>query len=95
MDEARTTAATSVADPFVPQFYRVGSVRRELPDTVTLELSPLAGGRPRYAPGQFNMLYAFGVGEVAISMSGNCADESVFVHTVRAVGAVSGAIATS
>jgi NAD(P)H-flavin reductase len=93
MDEVRSATATLVADPFVPKFYRVGSVRRELPDTVTLELNPLAGTRPRYAPGQFNMLYAFGVGEVAISMSGNCADESSFVHTVRAVGAVSGAIA--
>ena len=39
------------------------------------------------------MLYAFGVGEVAISMSGDRADERIFVHTVRDVGAVSGAIA--
>ena len=37
------------------------------------------------------MLYAFGVGEVAISMSGDPA-ESAFIHTVRNVGAVSGAI---
>ena len=45
-----------------------------------------------FAPGQFNMLYAFGVGEVAISMSGDRAHDA-FVHTVRDVGAVSGAIA--
>ena len=38
------------------------------------------------------MLYAFGVGEVAISISG-AADATSFVHTVRDVGAVSGAIA--
>jgi NAD(P)H-flavin reductase len=38
------------------------------------------------------MLYAFGVGEVAVSISG-AADASSFIHTVRDVGAVSGAIA--
>jgi NAD(P)H-flavin reductase len=89
------TAATAVAraDPFIPQFYRVGAVHHELPDTVTLELAPRDGPRPAFAPGQFNMLYVFGIGEVAISMSGNPADADVFVHTVRNVGAVSGAIA--
>ncbi len=80
-------------DPFVPALYRVEQVRRELADTVTLDLVPLSGDRPGYAPGQFNMLYAFGVGEVAISMSGDCAKGGGFVHTVRNVGAVSGAIA--
>jgi NAD(P)H-flavin reductase len=39
------------------------------------------------------MLYAFGIGEVPISMSANATDDGVFVHTVRDVGAVSGAIA--
>lgn len=79
-------------DPFVPQIYRVGQVCRELADTVTLDLLPLAGRRPSFVPGQFNMLYVFGVGEVAISMSGD-PKESAFVHTVRNVGAVSAAIA--
>ncbi len=80
-------------DPFVPQLYRVESVRRELSDTVTMELKPIAGQRPPFQPGQFNMLYVFGVGEVPISMSGDRTRDAVFVHTVRDVGAVSGAIA--
>lgn len=80
------------ADPFVPQIYRVNRVSRELADTVTLDLTPLSGSRPPFAPGQFNMLYAFGVGEVAIGMSGE-REHDAFVHTVRDVGAVSGAIA--
>ena len=84
--------AAPQAEPFVPQLYRVGRVRRELADTMTLELAPLAGPRPTFEPGQFNMLYAFGVGEVAISISG-AADATSFVHTVREVGAVSTAIA--
>jgi|SRR5450631_3600321 NAD(P)H-flavin reductase len=84
--------AAQQPDPFLPRLYRVGRVRRELVDTTTLELAPLDGSRPTFEPGQFNMLYAFGVGEVAISISG-AADANSFIHTVRDVGAVSGAIA--
>jgi len=85
-------AAAPQPDPFVPQLYRVTRARRELADTATLQLVPLAGPRPHFEPGQFNMLYAFGVGEAAISISG-AADAMSFLHTVRDVGAVSGAIA--
>jgi len=84
---------TPADDPFVPLPYRVGRVRRETGDTATLEIAPLAGERPLFKAGQFNMLTAFGVGEIAISMSGDPALGAGFVHTVRNVGAVSGAIA--
>lgn len=84
---------TSIVDPFIPHPYRVARAKRETSDMVTLEIVPVAGTAvPASAPGQFNMLYAFGVGEVAISMSGDPADTGKFVHTVRSVGAVSGAI---
>ncbi|WP_042300823.1 FAD/NAD(P)-binding protein [Paraburkholderia kururiensis] len=98
-DDARLTSATlapstcDAFDPFVPQAYRVAARHKELPDVVTLELQPLAGARPAFAPGQFNMLYAFGVGEAAISMSGDPAAQGAFVHTIRDVGAVSHALA--
>ncbi len=85
-------AAPGRPDPLVPQPYRVDRVRRELDDTRTLELTPLTGPRPDFEPGQFNMLYAFGVGEAAISISG-AAGAAGFVHTIRAVGAVSAAMA--
>jgi NAD(P)H-flavin reductase len=85
--------AVVAADPFVPQPYRVARVRRESGDIVTLELAPLQGERANFLPGQFNMLYAFGVGEVAISMSGDPAVRGGYIHTVRNVGAISGAIA--
>jgi len=88
-------AAPGTTDPLVPELYRVDAVRRELTDTVTLELTPLSGPRPAFQAGQFNMLYAFGVGEVAISISGSPDPSSCFIHTVRDVGAVSGAIARS
>jgi len=86
------SAAASLPDPFVPQIYRVGKLCRELHDTVTLELAPLAGRCPAFRPGQFNMLYVFGVGEIAVSLSGDSADDTRFVHTVRDVGAVSKAL---
>jgi NAD(P)H-flavin reductase len=38
------------------------------------------------------MLYVFGLGEVAISISGDPTNADRIVHTVRAVGAVSGAL---
>ena len=56
----------------------------------TLELAPASPFA--FGPGQFNMLYAFGLGEVAISISGDPAAQDRIVHTVRAVGAVSAAI---
>lgn len=63
----------------------------ETPDTVTLtfETSPDAAV---FHPGQFNMVYAFGVGEVPISLSGNPARAREIVHTIKAVGAVSQAL---
>lgn len=92
--ESAKPASALPADPFVPQSYEVVAVQRELADTVTLELSPATGDRPDFAAGQFNMLYAFGVGEAAISLSGDSTEHAGFVHTVREVGAVSAAIAS-
>jgi NAD(P)H-flavin reductase len=83
----------AIADPFIPQPYRVARRQRETRDIATLELLPVGGERPDYRPGQFNMLYAFGIGEVAISVSGDPSAPGGYVHTVRDVGAVSGAIA--
>jgi NAD(P)H-flavin reductase len=67
--------------------------RRETDDTFTLALEPRDGGDVlAFRPGQFNMLYAFGVGEVPISISGDPARPERLVHTIRAVGAVTRAL---
>ena len=80
-------------EPMLPAAYRVSRVRRETRDTHTLEID--AGDREFFfAPGQFNMLYAFGRGEVPISICGDPARPERLVHTVRAVGAISGALTT-
>ena len=72
-----------------PRFATVTKRVREIPDVVTFEV-PSNG--VAFQPGQFNMLYAAGVGEVPISMSGDPARQDVFVHTIRDVGAVSRAL---
>jgi NAD(P)H-flavin reductase len=74
-----------------PPAFSVRQVQRETADTFTLVLEPPEGGFP-FAPGQFDMLYAFGVGEVPISISGDPADRTALVHTVRAVGVVTRAL---
>lgn len=72
----------------VPRMMRVKRVVRDLPDVVTFHLDADDVGGFRFAPGQFNMLYLFGTGEVPISISGDPAAPGELVHTVRAVGAV-------
>jgi NAD(P)H-flavin reductase len=73
----------------LPVPHRIRQLRRETHDTFTMELEPMDGSSPMsFRAGQFNMLYVFGVGEVAISISGNPATVKSLVHTVRAVGAV-------
>ncbi len=80
-------------DPMHPHPYRVVRRRRETSDTFTLLLEPMEGEGHPFAPGQFNMLYLFGVGEVPISISGDPAQPHPQVHTVRAVGTVTRAMA--
>ncbi len=70
-----------------PRPFRVAERRRETADTWTLTLEPLDGEEPVVAPGQFMMVYVFGIGEVPISVSA-----PPLVLTVREVGAVSSAV---
>jgi anaerobic sulfite reductase subunit B len=75
----------------VPLPYRVTDRQQETADSSTLTLEPL--GEPMVSPlaGQFSMVYAFGVGEVPISVSGRTGNGGV-LHTLRAVGAVTRAL---
>ncbi|WP_018937471.1 MULTISPECIES: FAD/NAD(P)-binding protein [unclassified Thioalkalivibrio] len=78
-----------------PQPWRIHSVRRDVAsnEVFSWELRPEPGVEPGPlpAPGQFNMLYLFGVGEVPISVSATTAEGGV-VHTTRAVGSVTRAM---
>jgi NAD(P)H-flavin reductase len=91
---ARLAAQPQPAAAMLPRPFRVARMRRDLSDTFTLELTEAAGGEAfAFAPGQFNMLYAFGAGEVAISISGNPAAPERLVHTIREVGSVTSTLA--
>ena len=91
---ATATAEAPARGPMTPVPYRVVSRAPETADTWTLLLEPLA--EPVVpAPGQFNMLYAFGVGEVPISTSASPDANGALVHTIRDVGAVSHALVGS
>ncbi len=85
----------ALAEPMAPRRYRVQRVRRETGDVSTLWLEPMEEAAKRFAPGQFNMLYAFGVGEVPISISGEFPPVGGLMHTVRGVGPVSIALCRS
>ena len=71
-----------------PSAFRVVSTRAETDDTRTLVLRSESGEPLALEPGQFTMLYAFGVGEAPISVSGDPDRPDELVHTVRSVGAV-------
>ena len=81
-------------DPMIPRPFRVRRRLQENADSFTLEIEPQGAATSfAFAPGQFNMLYVFGVGEVPISISGHSAARNTIAHTTRAVGTVTRALA--
>ena len=77
--------------PVLPARYQVVARQEETHDTVTLDLRPVDRPIAAHQPGQFTMLYAPGVGEVPVSISGSAPGPGL-VQTIRAVGAVTRAL---
>jgi NAD(P)H-flavin reductase len=75
-----------------PLPYRVTRRRRETAGVWTLELEPVHHAIETIRPGQFTMLYAFGIGEAPISTSGKSGRDYPLVHTIREAGAVTRAL---
>lgn len=75
--------------PLTPDLFKIVDVQTENHNIFTWKLESL---QPEpscaFLPGQFNMLYAFGIGEVPISISGDPTHSDQWVHTIRAVGSV-------
>ncbi len=90
-----TNTTARVRTSMRPRPFRVAEAQRELADVVSLRLSAANGEPFPFDAGQFNMLYAFGVGEVAISISGDPSQSGELLHTIRDVGAVSKALAST
>src|SRR4249919_1471022 len=90
-----TEAESRAPGAMTPRAFVVAGRERDTTDTWTLTLEPGSGEGPVIAPGQFMMVYAFGVGEVPISVSGPPGRPGPVVLTVRAVGAVTNAVCAS
>ncbi len=91
--DTQSLPSTRVA-PLLPEPWRVISRVEEAAGIFTLTLQPTGSASLfSFRPGQFNMLYAFGAGESAISISGDPAEsEEGLVHTIRRVGEVTSAL---
>jgi len=88
-----TTVGKPASEPMLPRLYRIQRVHLETDDTFTLHLLPAQDEMgSSFAPGQFNMLYVFGTGEVPLSISSNPSDSPLLQHTTRAVGTVTKAM---
>ncbi|MGD9644924.1 MAG: FAD/NAD(P)-binding protein [Pirellulales bacterium] len=78
-------------NPWLPASVRIADIVPEIAGVATYTLKftdAAAGGAFEYLPGQFNMLYLPGAGEVAISISGGESNQDGLAHTVRVAGNV-------
>ncbi len=76
----------------IPRVHRVRERIQEQGDSVTLVIEPTDGEWKPFESGQFNMLWAFGVGEVPISISGDPSEPGRVYHTIHDVGAATHAL---
>ena len=80
-----------MVNPHLPLEAEVVERIQESPTIFTLRLrftDPVKHAAFRFAPGQFNMLYLYGVGEVPISIVSDPQNEHLFDHAIRVVGRV-------
>lgn len=88
--------APHALDAGPPHAATVVARTQESPTIFTLRLQlddPAAQAAYRFAPGQFNMLYLYGVGEVPISIMSDPEERDGIGHTIRAVGRVTEGLA--
>ena len=81
---------------WLAQTAKLCEVRPEIKGVTTYQLEwvdPQVAATYRFRPGQFNMLYMPGTGEAAMSLSGDPSHHGTLVHTVRAAGNVTHALA--
>ncbi len=86
-----------IIDPMVTHPWLIEEVIQETSDTFTLLLEPEPNETNTsysFKPGQFNMVYVFGVGEVPISICGDPGAENRIRHTTRIVGTVTNAMSS-
>jgi NAD(P)H-flavin reductase len=78
-------------NPYLPRPAEIVERRMQAPGVYTFRLrfrDPKLREAYRFLPGQFNMVYAFGAGEVAISVVSDPREPELLDHTIRIVGNV-------
>lgn len=87
----------SIDDSYLPYAAEVKACTKESSTIFTLHTHFLDRAHARhfpFHPGQFNMLYLYGVGEVAISIASDPEETKFLKHTIRAIGRVTKALQT-
>ncbi|MBM2845202.1 MAG: Ni/Fe hydrogenase subunit gamma [Bacteroidetes bacterium] len=94
MRQSSQVARSSAGDPMTPHPVMIRRIIWENDDTFTLtiDLSDEMEGY-QFLPGQFNMVYMYGIGEAAISISSNPFRTGTLDHTIHRVGTVTTALA--
>lgn len=85
-----------MSNPYLPQEAEVVERIQQTKTVFTLRLrftDPAVAAAYRFQPGQFNMVYLYGVGEVPISIVSDPEDDHLLDHTIRVVGRVSAGLA--
>lgn len=75
----------------LPLSAKIISRHQDAKDVFTIKLEWVglnANNDYRYIPGQFNMLYLLGAGQVAISIANRPHDKNCYTHTIRQVGRI-------
>jgi NAD(P)H-flavin reductase len=83
-------------NPWLSSVVAIDAITPEAPGVATYRLGfrdPQAAARYQFRPGQFNMLYLPGVGEIPISLSADPAERTSWPHTIRTAGNVTRALA--
>ncbi|MGZ3385339.1 MAG: Ni/Fe hydrogenase subunit gamma, partial [Isosphaeraceae bacterium] len=83
-------------NPWLPKAVTIGDIQPEVPGIMTYQLDfadDLAAAAFSFRPGQFNMVYLPGIGEVPISISSDPTGAGPLLHTIRAAGSVTSALA--
>jgi len=81
----------STINPYLPEEAMIIERIQEGPDLFTLRLeltNPAFQSSYTFQPGQFNMLYLYGVGEIPISIVSDPENSQIIDHTIRVVGRV-------
>jgi len=94
MHEQVLTQTKILTDPMMPQIVRINNLVWETEHVYTIYLSPNDEMENcfRFKPGQFNMIYVFGAGEAAISISSSPFKPRTLIHTIHKVGTVTSAL---